>query len=109
MGYIYDVQSRHGVVRILMTMPHRGRPVYQFFASQGGGRVSEGIRQRLLKLPGVRDVVVDFTWEPEWSTAAANRCRPRRARPSNEIERRARRTYADSFHNCAAFRPRIFR
>jgi metal-sulfur cluster biosynthetic enzyme len=69
MGLIYDVCHRAGVVRILMTMPHRGRPVYQFFASQGGGRVSEGIRERLLKLAGVRDVIVDFTWEPEWSAA----------------------------------------
>ncbi|HVU86586.1 MAG TPA: metal-sulfur cluster assembly factor [Pirellulales bacterium] len=69
MGLIYDVSHRDGVARILMTMPHRGRPVYQFFVSQGGGRVSEGIRERLLKLAGVRDVVVDFTWEPAWSTA----------------------------------------
>jgi metal-sulfur cluster biosynthetic enzyme len=50
-------------------MPHRGRPVYQFFVSQGGGRVEEGIRERLLKLTGVRDVVVDFTWEPAWTSA----------------------------------------
>ena len=69
MGYIYDVSHRDGVVHILMTMPHRGRPVYQFFVSQGGGRVEEGIRERLLKLTGVRDVVVDFTWEPAWTSA----------------------------------------
>ena len=69
MGYIYDVSVRDGVIHILMTMPHRGRPVYQFFVSQGGGRVEEGIRERLLKLTGVRDVVVDFTWEPAWTSA----------------------------------------
>jgi metal-sulfur cluster biosynthetic enzyme len=50
-------------------MPHRGRPVYEFLVTQGGGRVEEGIRERLLKVDGVRDVVVDFTWEPPWSTA----------------------------------------
>ncbi|HEY4311987.1 MAG TPA: metal-sulfur cluster assembly factor [Pirellulales bacterium] len=69
MGYIYDVAHRQGIVHILMTMPHRGRPVYQFFEFQGGGRVSEGIRERLLKLPGVRDVVIEMTWEPAWTTA----------------------------------------
>ncbi len=69
LGLICDVRERDGRVQILMTMPHRGRPVYQFFVSQGGGRVSEGIRERLLKLPGVRDVVVDFTWEPAWTAA----------------------------------------
>jgi metal-sulfur cluster biosynthetic enzyme len=69
MGYVYDVGVRNGVVRIVLTMPHRGRPVYQFFVFQGGGRVEEGIRERVQKLPGVRDVIVDFTWEPAWTSA----------------------------------------
>ncbi len=69
MGYIYDVRERSGRVYVLVTMPHRGRPVYQFLAAQGGGRISEGIRERLLRLPGVRDVVVDFTWNPPWTAA----------------------------------------
>lgn len=67
LGYVYDVSQREGIVRVLVTMPHRGRPVYQFLVSQGGGRVEAGIRERLLKLPGVRDVIVDFTWEPPWN------------------------------------------
>jgi metal-sulfur cluster biosynthetic enzyme len=69
MGYVYDLQVRDGIVHVLVTMPHRGRPVYNFLVTQGGGRVSEGIRERLLKLKGVRDVVVDFTWEPAWTPA----------------------------------------
>ncbi|MEX0675904.1 MAG: metal-sulfur cluster assembly factor [Pirellulales bacterium] len=69
MGYVYDVRERGGVVSILVTMPHRGRPMYQFLETQGGGRVEEGIRERLLKLKGVRDVVVEFTWEPPWTVA----------------------------------------
>ncbi|MBI2825238.1 MAG: hypothetical protein HYX69_11190 [Planctomycetia bacterium] len=69
MGYVYDIRERNGTVRVTITMPHRGRPVYQFLASQGGGRVSEGIRERLLKLASVRDVVVDFTWDPPWTSA----------------------------------------
>jgi metal-sulfur cluster biosynthetic enzyme len=67
LGYVYDVRERNGHVRVVVTMPHRGRPVYQFLVTQGGGRVEEGILERVLKLPGVRDVVVDFTWNPPWS------------------------------------------
>jgi metal-sulfur cluster biosynthetic enzyme len=69
LGYVYDVRERAGVVHVVLTMPHRGRPVYDFLVSQGGGRVSEGIRERVLKLPGIRDVVIDFTWEPPWTPA----------------------------------------
>ena len=69
MGYVYDVRVRAGVAYVLVTMPHRGRPVYDFLSTQGGGRVTEGIRDRLLKLPGVKDVVVDFTWDPPWTVA----------------------------------------
>ena len=67
MGYVYDVRERGGVVRVLVTMPHRGRPEYNFLVSSGGGRVEPGIRDRLLKLEGVRDVVVDSTWNPPWT------------------------------------------
>ncbi len=67
LGLIYDVRVRNGVVHIVMTMPHRGRPVYEFFVTQGGGRVQEGIMERLKRIEGVRDVVVEFTWEPAWN------------------------------------------
>ena len=66
LGYIYDVRVRDGVVHVVVTMPHRGRPVYDFLVTKGGGRVEEGIRERLLRLDGVREVVVHFTWEPAW-------------------------------------------
>lgn len=69
LGLIYDVRWRHGTAHIVMTMPHRGRPVHDFFVFQGGGRVDEGIRERLLRIDGIRDVVVDRTWEPAWTPA----------------------------------------
>ena len=43
--------------------------MHDFIVFQGGGRVEEGIRERVLKLPGVRDVVVDLTWNPPWTSA----------------------------------------
>ena len=59
MGYVYDVQVDGDLVRVLMTMPHRGRPKYGF--------VGNPIRECLLKLDGVREVVVECTWEPAWT------------------------------------------
>ncbi|MBI2193902.1 MAG: DUF59 domain-containing protein [Planctomycetes bacterium] len=61
LGYIYDVRVERGNIQILMTMPHRGRPRYRYFA--------QPIRERLLKLPGVTDVQVLFRWHPAWTTA----------------------------------------
>ncbi|MCI0460081.1 MAG: metal-sulfur cluster assembly factor [Gemmataceae bacterium] len=69
MGYVYDVRIRDGVVEVLVTMPHRGRPVYDFLVTRGGGRVGEGIRERLLRVKGVRDVAVHFTWDPPWTVS----------------------------------------
>ncbi|MFH1918717.1 MAG: metal-sulfur cluster assembly factor, partial [Planctomycetota bacterium] len=69
MGYVYDVSIRDGVVHVLLTMPHRGRPVYDYFVTQGGGHTTEGIRERLLRIEGIRDVVVDSTWNPPWTVA----------------------------------------
>jgi metal-sulfur cluster biosynthetic enzyme len=69
LGYVYNVREEQGTVYVLVTMPHRGRPMYQFLVTAGGGRVEPGIRERLLEIDGVREVVVEMTWEPPWSAA----------------------------------------
>jgi metal-sulfur cluster biosynthetic enzyme len=69
LGLVYDVRWRHATAHVVMTMPHRGRPIHDFFVTRGGGRVDSGIRERLLAIDGVRDVVVDLTWEPPWTPA----------------------------------------
>lgn len=69
MGYIYDVQVYEGLARILVTMPHRGRPNYMFLVTQGGGRLEDGIREHLLRLEGIQEVVVEASWNPPWSVA----------------------------------------
>jgi metal-sulfur cluster biosynthetic enzyme len=66
-GYVYDVREQGGVVSVLVTMPHRGRPEFNFLVTAGGGRVEPGIQERVLKIPGVRDVVVRHTWNPPWT------------------------------------------
>jgi metal-sulfur cluster biosynthetic enzyme len=69
LGYVYDVRIRGAVVTVVVTLPHRGRPVHEFLESAGGGRVDSGIRERLLSLPEVRKVLVKRTWNPPWSIA----------------------------------------
>ena len=69
LGYVYDVRFRAGVAHVIVTMPHRGRPVHEFLVTRGGGRVTEGIRERLLRIPGIQSVTVDCVWNPPWSLA----------------------------------------
>ncbi len=69
LGYVYDVRFRAGVAHIVVTMPHLGRPMHEFLVTQGGGRVDEGIRERVLRIAGVDAVVVTPTWNPPWSLA----------------------------------------
>lgn len=65
LGLVYDLRVRGDVVHIVMAMPHRGRPRQGYFSFGSGGN-SSPVRQRLLKVPGVREVIVEQTWEPHW-------------------------------------------
>jgi metal-sulfur cluster biosynthetic enzyme len=71
LGLVYDVRVRGDVVIVVMTMPHRGRPRAGYF---GHGSISVHptlsmpVEERLMKVPGVRQVVVKQTWEPAWSS-----------------------------------------
>ena len=66
LGLIYDLRVRADVVHVIMAMPHRGRPLSGYF-SYGSGGNSTPIRTQLLKVPGVRKVIVEQTWEPHWN------------------------------------------
>ena len=72
LGYIYNLSmDDDGVVKVLMTMPHRGRPLSSFFiwgSSVVHRTVSKTIMGALTEIPGVRKVVVDQTWYPEWNS-----------------------------------------
>jgi metal-sulfur cluster biosynthetic enzyme len=71
LGLVYDVRVRGDVVHVVMTMPHRGRPRVGYF-THGSISVhptlSMPVRQRLMKVPGVRQVVVEQSWDPAWSS-----------------------------------------
>jgi len=60
LGLIYDLQvSDEGDVYILMTLTAPGCPV--------GDLIAREIQDRVLALPGVRDVRVDITFDPLWT------------------------------------------
>ena len=66
LGLVYDIRVSGDVVHVVVAMPHRGRPRVGYF-SYGSGGNSMPVRDRLLKVPGVRKVVVEQTWEPHWN------------------------------------------
>jgi metal-sulfur cluster biosynthetic enzyme len=76
LGLIRDIRVRGEVVHVVMTMPNRGRSRPGYFAWGSGGN-STPVRDRLLKVPGVRQVVVENVWTPAWTsnrlTAAGRR------------------------------------
>ncbi len=64
MGYVYDLRLRGNTVIVTVTMPHRGRPIHSF--------IGDPIRERLLQVAGVREVLIEGTWEPGWETWRMN-------------------------------------
>src|SRR5690606_30605661 len=71
LGYIYDLSVNRGIVNVLMTMPHRGRPLSSFFvwgSSSVHRAVSKTIVEALMSISGVNLVWVEQTWYPEWNT-----------------------------------------
>jgi metal-sulfur cluster biosynthetic enzyme len=79
LGYIYNLTVEDGVVKVLMTMPHRGRPLSSFFiwgSSVVHKTVSKTITGALSEVPGVRKVIVEQTWYPAWnSNLMTDECR----------------------------------
>lgn len=67
LGLIDDVRVRGDVVHVVMTTPGRGRPRVGFYSLGSGGN-DHPIRDVLLKVPGVRQVVVEEQKETEWNS-----------------------------------------
>jgi Predicted metal-sulfur cluster biosynthetic enzyme len=60
LGLIYDLQvSDAGEVSILMTLTSPGCPI--------GDMLADEIRDRVMSIPGVKDVHVEFTFDPLWT------------------------------------------
>ena len=67
LGLVHDIRVTGDTVHVVMAMPHRGRPRLGYFTHGSGGN-SKPVEPRLLKVPGVKKVVVEQTWEPGWSS-----------------------------------------
>ena len=61
LGLVYeiDIDKKRGRVGILMTLTTVGCPLFDLIAGP--------IRQEVGKLPGVKEVEVELTFEPPWS------------------------------------------
>ena len=61
LGVIYGIEERDGVVEVDLTFTAMGCPASEF--------ILDDVRERLLREPGVRDVVVKVVWDPPWTAA----------------------------------------
>lgn len=71
LGLVYDISVQGDLIKIVLAMPHRGRPLGGFFThvtSPIDPKIFYTIPDVLLKIPGVRDVVMEQTWYPGWNS-----------------------------------------
>jgi metal-sulfur cluster biosynthetic enzyme len=61
LGLVYDIGITDGDVKILMTLTTPMCPI--------GPMVTEQIQEMVNLMPGVKDVDVEFTFDPPWSPA----------------------------------------
>ena len=61
LGLIYDVKIIDDWVGVKMTLTSPGCGM--------SGMISQNVRNRLLKVPGVKDADVRIVWEPAWTPA----------------------------------------
>ncbi len=59
LGLVYEVDIKDGDVRVLMTLTTPACPI--------GPMITEQIQEALGIMPGVKDVDVEFTFDPPWS------------------------------------------
>jgi metal-sulfur cluster biosynthetic enzyme len=71
LGLVDDVRVRGDVVTVVMSMPHRGRARIGYFIDGSISvhpTLSVPVRERLMQIPGVRQVVAEQTWHPAWNS-----------------------------------------
>ena len=59
LGLVYDIKLKEGDVKILMTLTTPMCPI--------GPMVTEQIQEMLSIMPGVKEVNVEFTFDPAWT------------------------------------------
>jgi metal-sulfur cluster biosynthetic enzyme len=61
LGIIYGVRELEGRVTVDLTFTAMGCPAAEF--------ILEDVRERLLREPGIHEVVVNVVWDPPWTAA----------------------------------------
>jgi phenylacetate-CoA oxygenase PaaJ subunit len=61
LGMVYGVRREGGRVTVELTFTAMGCPATEF--------ILDDVRERLLREPGVTEVVIDIVWDPPWSAA----------------------------------------
>lgn len=59
LGLVYEVKIIDDWVGIKMTLTAPGCPAHSW--------ISQNVRQRIMHVPGVKDVDVRIVWEPQWN------------------------------------------
>ncbi|MGH8328271.1 MAG: metal-sulfur cluster assembly factor [Steroidobacteraceae bacterium] len=59
LGLIYGIGVDGEVLWLHLTMTTPGCPAQEY--------IQNGVRERGLRIPGIRDVDIDLVWEPAWS------------------------------------------
>jgi metal-sulfur cluster biosynthetic enzyme len=60
LGLIYNIEIKDDQINILMTLTSIGCPLFNL--------ISDPIKTEILKVKGVKDVFIDLTFEPVWTT-----------------------------------------
>jgi metal-sulfur cluster biosynthetic enzyme len=58
LGLVYDVAVQDDNVKVVMTLTARGCPAHTF--------ISESVRMRVARIPGVKSADVQVVWDPPW-------------------------------------------
>ena len=61
LGLVYGVRRRDELVEVDLTFTAMGCPAYEFLIAD--------VRERLLREPGVGEVIVKVVWDPPWTSA----------------------------------------
>lgn len=59
LGLVYDISIDDGKVHVLMTLTTPACPI--------GPMIIEQLQENLMLVPGVKDVDIEFTFDPMWS------------------------------------------
>lgn len=61
LGMVYGVRREGGRVTVDLTFTAMGCPATEF--------ILDDVRERLLREPGVTEVMIDIVWDPPWTAA----------------------------------------